>query len=255
MNIIVIIMYKVYLMIKLDFNIEINDNENLEDMSKFSKSCIETISQIDFYKKYQVVDMGLPSKTLWSKYNVGVDILKLNNNRDWFGLLYAWGESEFKHAYLIENYKYFKVESIHKSALKIIKTKYSNIDGLTHLKLQDDVAYKLNNFSTIPTKDQYKELFNHVDEVWVKDYNEIHGLDGILLTSRINKNTLFFPATKYVSGSYICKYWTADLNHDNTNTAYCFVCSEHTNNGHGSKMLETADRWNGYAIRSVISKF
>ena len=255
MNIIITIMYKVYLMKKLDFNIEIDDNENFEDTSKFSKSCIETISQIDFYKKYQVVDMGLPSKTLWSKYNVGVDILKLDNNMDWFGLLYAWGESKHKPTYLIENYEYFKIERIDESASRTVKTKYSKNDELTHLELQDDVAYKLNNFSTIPTKDQYKELFNYVDEVWVKNYNEINGLNGILLTSRINKNTLFFPATKYVSGSYICKYWTADLDPNNTNTAYCFECSEYTNNGYGSKMLETADRWNGYAIRSAISNF
>jgi hypothetical protein len=45
-----------------------------------------------------VVDLGLPSRTLWCKYNLGVDYKKLNENpsnsipEEWYGKPYAWGK-------------------------------------------------------------------------------------------------------------------------------------------------------------------
>jgi hypothetical protein len=39
-----------------------------------------------------VVDLGLPSGTLWCKYNLGVDPKYLANPINWFGDYYAWGE-------------------------------------------------------------------------------------------------------------------------------------------------------------------
>jgi hypothetical protein len=39
-----------------------------------------------------VVDLGLPSGTLWCKYNLGVDPNYLANPINWFGDYYAWGE-------------------------------------------------------------------------------------------------------------------------------------------------------------------
>ena len=44
--------------------------------------------------KYEVVDLGLPSGTLWCKYNLGVNSNKLFKAEDWYGDYYAWGELE-----------------------------------------------------------------------------------------------------------------------------------------------------------------
>ena len=43
-----------------------------------------------------VVDLGLPSRTLWCKYNLGVDPTQLTKSEDWYGQYYAWGELEEK---------------------------------------------------------------------------------------------------------------------------------------------------------------
>jgi len=41
-----------------------------------------------------VVDLGLPSKTLWCKYNLGVDINNTTSPNQLIGDYYAWGEIE-----------------------------------------------------------------------------------------------------------------------------------------------------------------
>ena len=42
--------------------------------------------------KYEVVDLSLPSRTLWCKYNLAVNPNQLSNSEDWYGGYYAWGE-------------------------------------------------------------------------------------------------------------------------------------------------------------------
>ena len=42
----------------------------------------------------EVVDLGLPSGTLWCKYNLGVDPNQLSKAEDWYGKYYAWSELE-----------------------------------------------------------------------------------------------------------------------------------------------------------------
>ena len=53
----------------------------------------------DYTKEYldlmnDVVDLELPSKTLWCKYNLGVNQNQLIIPKDWYGDYYAWGELE-----------------------------------------------------------------------------------------------------------------------------------------------------------------
>ena len=42
--------------------------------------------------KDEVIDLGLPSRTLWCRYNLGVNPTKLLTPEDWYGDYYAWGE-------------------------------------------------------------------------------------------------------------------------------------------------------------------
>jgi len=81
------------------------------------------------------VDLGLPSKIKWAKYNIGVDSNHLNNVNDWIGNYYGWGEVKEKQYFTLENYAYYKE---HKGY-----TKYNHIDELNMLLHEDDIAYKL----------------------------------------------------------------------------------------------------------------
>lgn len=80
---------------------------------------ISKVKAKDLTSKYleiapYIVDLGLPSGTLWAKYNLGTDWDKLNqdpNNTkwdDWIGNYYAWGELKPKSEleYNWENYKF-----------------------------------------------------------------------------------------------------------------------------------------------------
>ena len=55
------------------------------------------VNHRDYTKEYldlmeEVVDLGLPSGTLWCKYNLGVDQNQLSKPEDWYGDYYAWGD-------------------------------------------------------------------------------------------------------------------------------------------------------------------
>ena len=57
--------------------------------------------------KYEVVDLGLPSRTLWCRYNLGVNPTKLLTPEDWYGYYYAWGElKRNKPDFLLFYYKF-----------------------------------------------------------------------------------------------------------------------------------------------------
>jgi len=77
--------------------------------------------------------LGLPSGTLWCKYNLGVNPKYLNNPdhlENWIGDYYAWGELEpNKSCFINDTYKfgYIKTNSIKAD----IDIKYNDDDNLT----------------------------------------------------------------------------------------------------------------------------
>ena len=203
------------------------------------------INHRDYTKEYldlmnEVVDLGLPSGTLWCKYNLGVDPTKLLTPGDWYGDYYAWGDLEpnktdedGKIYFDWTNYKFGK------SFNKL--TKYCNIstyglngftDNLTQLQPEDDAAYqnkKFYNFKFhIPTKEQCEELINYTKNYWVKNYNPnkikhnqeddggIQGLNGGVFEGK-NGNQLFIPAAGSRDGflnkdtDSCCRLWSSSL--------------------------------------------
>ena len=182
----------------------------------------------------EVIDLGLPSGTLWCKYNLGVDPNQLTKAEDWYGNYYAWGELEGnKPEFRWSNYTFGKDYN------KL--SKYCNdpdycltgfTDNLTELLPEDDVAYqnkKLYNFKFhIPTKEQCDELINYTSNYWVKNYDPnktihnpkddggIKGLNGRVFEGK-NGNQLFIPAAGYCDGSDItdagsnCSLWSSNL--------------------------------------------
>ena len=154
--------------------------------------------KVDLMK--EVVDLGLPSGTLWCKYNLEAYPEENPWACDFYGNYYSWGETEVKDDYSFDTLTFCD------NNLNLIK--YYEKDGLTQLLPEDDVAYikqKCHNFKFhIPTKEQCQELLKYTMACWSKEPvvngKTIKDLHGVMLTSTINGNSLFFPAAGYMTG-------------------------------------------------------
>jgi len=118
---------------------------------------------------HSVIDLGLPSGTLWATNNLGAV-----NPWD-YGTYYAWGETTPKSEnYSWETYKYC-------SGFDSTLTKYCNsksygndgyTDALTTLQATDDVATAvLGSDYSMPTSADWQELVDSCYWVWTADYN------------------------------------------------------------------------------------
>ena len=201
------------------------------------------------------VDLGLPSGTMWCKYNLGCDWDKLNmdpehtKSKDWYGNYYAWGEIKSKDNYVWETYK-FKTEN----GFYFLITKYNNEDDLIELQLEDDTAYQFDNRMKMPTKEQFEELLKYTSSKWIENYQKIKKLNGRLFTSKINGNELFIPATgcKYKDQinciRSMCYLWSSSRSAISTNNAwYMSVASNFDTMNRGG-------RCHGFAVRAVLNK-
>ena len=235
----------------------------------------------DYTKEYldlmnDVVDLGLPSGTLWCKYNLGVNSNQLNKPEDWYGNYYAWGELEPNKTneggeiyFDWDNYKY---GNNYNKLIKYCDTSEYGLNGFTdnlsELLPEDDAAYqnkKLYNYKFhIPTKEQCEELINCTQNYWVNNYDPnktihnpeddegIKGLNGRIFEGK-NKNQLFIPAAGYhyssniyYVGSY-CYLWFSSLYLDCPSRAYyMYFNSDRVSMSH-------TDRCYGFSVRPVIN--
>ena len=63
-----------------------------------------------------------------------------------------------------------------------------------NLTLEQDAAHvNLGGSWRMPTKAEYQELLDNCTGTWTDDYNGT-GVDGCILTSKTNGNSVFFPA-------------------------------------------------------------
>ena len=254
---------------------DFDDDEQVQNIKS------KQVQNRDYTKEYldlmeEVVDLGLPSGTLWCKYNLGVDQNQLSKPNNWYGDYYACGELEPNKTngdgdfyFGWENYKFGKDYN------KL--TKYCNnykyglngfTDNLTELLPEDDAAYqnkKLHNFKFhIPTKEQFKELIKYTDNFWVNNYNPnklkhtlddggIQGLNGMVFNGK-NGNQLFIPAAGYYNGFFIYNehdygyLWSSSLYQDNPFQAYDLYVG-----GSTSIYVNSSSRYAGYSIRPVIT--
>ena len=185
---------------------DFEDNELIGSTSQYN----DVIGSEDVIKQKhdlmkEVVDLGLPSGTLWCKYNLETypeEILDDPWACDFYGNYYSWGETKVKNDYSLNTLTFY--DNNHNL------TKYCEKDGLIQLLPEDDVAYqkkKLHNFKFhIPTKEQCKELLKYTTACWSKEPivngKLIKDLHGVMLTSTINGNSLFFPAAGYMTGTH-----------------------------------------------------
>ena len=150
-----------------------------------------------------VVDLGLPSGTLWADRNVGAD------NPEDAGDYFAWGETTTKSTYSWSNYKHGN------DGDSVVAKKYNKSDRRTTLERIDDVAYQQwGSDWCLPTQAQIEELGDECTWTWTTR----NGKNGYEVKSKRNGNSIFLPATGYKGsdgttsslGSY-GYYWSSSL--------------------------------------------
>lgn len=188
---------------------------------------------------HQYVDLGLPSGTLWATMNLGA------TSPEDYGDYFAWGETSAKDVYNESTYKWCKGDL---GKLTKYSPKgdydYGEVDNKTELELADDAAYV--NWGPqwrMPSEEQIQELHDNCTSEWTTR----NGVNGCLVTSKRNGESLFFPAAGYHCegegepggvGSY-GNYWSRTLYVFDPALAY-----------HLSFEAEYVD-WEGYWDRTV----
>ena len=256
---------------------DFDDEEQIQNIkSKQVQNRDYTKEYLDLVKN-EVVDLGLPSGTLWCKYNLDVDPTKLSKVEDWYGRYYAWGELEGNKTnekgeiyFEFDNYKFGNDYD------KL--SKYCNdpeyglkgfTDNLTYLLPEDDAAYQNKKFLNfkfhIPSKEQCEELLKYTKNYWIKNYDPnktIHnpkgdggiiGLNGRVFVGK-NGNTLFIPAAGYrtdFGSNFIgseCNLWISSIKLDSPYDAYYFCLDSNS-----EETIISGYRSFGFNIRPVIN--
>lgn len=204
------------------------------------------------------VDLGLPSGTLWAICNVG------SSKPEGYGRYFAWGETQPKSDYSWSTYKWMNEGQ--SSWSQINKYTYADGrtdacwynsdeefigDGLAELLPDDDAATA--NWGEnwqIPSYDQMKELYNPNNTT--TEWTTQNGINGSLIVSNSNGNTLFLPAAGYCEDTNVlytgccCNYWSRSPSTFTSWNAFCLLSSSDYPGGFGGNY-----RYFGRSVRPV----
>ena len=135
----------------------------------------------------ELVDLGLPSGTLWADRNLGA-----NSSTD-YGLYYAWGETQgYTDGSGTKQFSWGDYKYATKEGSDTIMTKYNDTDNKLILDNEDDAAYVATNGKlVIPTLDQIDELISKTDHEWIT----IDGINGYKFINKSDSTKfIFVPA-------------------------------------------------------------
>ena len=138
----------------------------------------------------KIVDLGLPSGTLWAAMNVGATGI------EGYGDHFAWGETSPKSSYTSDNYMGNDITSAELPAGRDAATANWGSDW------------------RMPSLDQIKELISECNWQWAT----LNGINGQLATSKHNSNFIFLPAAGYRDGASLSRagsdgyYWSRTRN-------------------------------------------
>ena len=201
------------------------------------------------------VDLGLPSGNKWATCNLGA------TKPTQYGDYYAWGEMEPRyngkstrrispkrwrqdaHGYSQSNYERNQ---------KYGNNLFNKKDDILVLDLDDDAVHtKYGGLWSMPTIEDWVELENNCDFRWALR----HLVRGVLVTSRINGNTIFLPAAGYRSDTNILglgrlgNYWSSSLKYVASDQAWSLYFK--SNVKHDNHLN---DLYEGLPIRPVYRK-
>lgn len=212
-----------------------------------------------------IVNLGLPSGTLWARDNFGISPKHVFvHSNDFYGNYYAWGEIRKKNKYTWKNYKWAvaKYNWITKYCTdKDFSDPLVHIDGLTKLLYEDDVVYnsklQIKDYKfKIPSYEQFKELLQYTTQTYAigtMGFNDpLDNLNGLWLKSKINGNEIFFPCAghngQHAQKEKIGAYWTSDLSNRSTLYSYAFIFDTMKE----QLELNEVERYRGLSIRPVL---
>lgn len=181
------------------------------------------------------VDLGLPSGLKWATCNVGAD------SPEEYGDYFAWGETVPKEEYTIENSLTYEL-----SISDLESQGYINGEG-SLTSSHDAATANWGGPWRMPTKAEQQELLENCELEWTTQ----NCVNGYKVTSKINGNSIFLPATGfrynsslYDDGNY-GYYWSSTPD-DEYNISWCFGF-------HSSYYgMSDNDSYSGQSIRPVL---
>jgi hypothetical protein len=160
----------------------------------------------DVLLTYNLVDLGLPSGTLWADRNVGADSPEASGN------YFAWGDVSTTASPGWTDYKWCEGSDITMTKY-CTDDRFGTVDNKTVLELEDDAAYiNMGMNWCMPTEKEYSELISECTWAWITQ----NGTAGYKVTGP-NGNSIFFPAAGYRMESNLQKagtlgyWWSSSL--------------------------------------------
>ena len=151
-----------------------SDKEAMAEVAKKIKELELNSGVIKSKETMEYVDLGLPSKIMWAKCDLGA------TSPEKYGDEYSWGETWTK-----INYDYYYFTDIVEGQY----TKYDSRDKRFFLEKEDDVAYlRLGEGWRYPTWNEMQEL---IDNCTVTE-STLNGWPGVMFISKNNNNYIFF---------------------------------------------------------------
>ena len=177
------------------------------------------------------VDLALPSGLLWAEKNIGASTPYEH------GLYFSWGNVT-GHA---EGSGYDFSDAVYAG------TPGAALTGNVPVNTTYDAArHNLGSPCRLPTVGEFQELNSNCDSEWTDE----DGVAGRRFTSRINGNSIFFPASGYYNGTTLYNrgtfgtYWSASF-YSASNAYYLYF------NSSGVNPASSSDRRLGLSVRAV----
>ena len=203
---------------------------------------------------HEYVDLGLPGHVMWATCNVGA------SRPEDYGLYFAWGETKGyakgdNHSFDWKNYKWCNGSEDSMSKY-CTDASFGIVDNKTVLDAADDAATA--NWGAgwrMPTEQEIIDLGKYCTVKWInKNYvieSVTYYVAGMEVKSKSNGNSIFLPATGYLSGTKHYEeglrgeYWLNSLDASKANEAdYTSINSSFM--GYGSTL-----RYFGFCVRPV----
>lgn len=190
-------------------------------------------------KRLEFVDLGLPSGTLWATRNLGAE------TPEDYGYYFSWGNvvgrrpngTTFDYNWGTDNNGNYASTP----GAALTSDIPTNMD-------YDAVQRYMGGSCKMPTTTQFAELFN--SSYTTNEWTTKNGVNGRLVTSKINGNSVFFPAAGNGYGTSLDSagsngyYWSRSL----ISSAYGYLLN------FGSSYVRPQDdsgRFFGFSVRAV----
>ena len=223
---------------KFDTTAELTTFSATTDFGKPHVSLTENDSKVHYFgylthNGHEYVDLGLSSGLKWATCNVGA------NSPEEYGLYFAWGETTG-----------YTADDVTSGVRKFDGASYTASAISTNLTLNQDAAHiNLSGNWRMPTSEEYQELLDSCNVMWTDDYYGT-GVAGCVFTSKLNENSVFFPATGVCDNSSINVvgslglYWSTSWESSSTGRCLGFDTGSHN--------LGNNTRYYGFSVRGVF---